>query len=690
MSINVVVSSTAAGVSVSGGTAVAIAVSSVGASVPVTVGGGIGPAGFLLAPGTVTSGFGTFQLTAGEGITISTSAGQFQIASYGATALAGAAAAPVQSVAGRTGVISLATADVAGLAAVASSGSYTSLQNVPATFAPSAHTHGTAEITGISSSFAAASHAHPYVTQLNSLTGALTLAAGTGVTLTTSSSTITIASTGGGSLDENAVVDGGFFTGSAAPTITITQQPANQTASSGAATFTVVASVSSSGSVAYQWEKQESGSGAFSAISGATSSTLALTGLTNASDDQDVFRVVVSAFGASSVTSSAATLTVAASGATPTIAITQQPTNQTAASGSATFAAAAAVSPSGTPAYQWQKSGAFAWVNQTIPNGGWTGIAYGNSTFAMVEYGGNKAATSADGIMWTETTLPGVGYWYNVGYGNGVFVTASYNSNVAATSSNGLAWTERSLPSSLGWFGIAYGNDTFVLSSVGSPHVATSAAGIGWTLRTLPASSPGCKGIAYGNSTFVLTGNNSNIALTSADGVAWTQRSMPSSRNWDAVAFGNGVFVALAYNSNIAATSADGIAWTPRTLPVSGAWNNVAYANGTFVATSSGQSRVSVTSADGITWTQRSLPVVGDWWGVAHGNGTFVATAFSSNRVATSSGSVAFANISGATSASLALTGLSAANNNGDQYRVVASATGATSVTSNAATLTVT
>ena len=214
MSINVVVSGTAAGVSVSGGTSVAI-----------TVGGGIGPAGFLVAPGTATNAFGTFQLTAGDGITISTSAAQFQISSYGTTAVssfapvqsvagrvgsvvlqasdvtagtfaiariptisytalsntpatfspsahthstsdvvsftaAAAAAAPVQSVAGRSGAVSLAVADISGLAAVASSGSYTSLQNVPATFSPSAHTHSTADITGITGSFAAASHTH--------------------------------------------------------------------------------------------------------------------------------------------------------------------------------------------------------------------------------------------------------------------------------------------------------------------------------------------------------------------------------------------------------------------------------------------------------------------------------------------------------------------------------------------------
>ena len=224
MSINVVVSSTAAGVSVSGGTSVAITVSGSTAAA-VTVGGGIGPAGFLINPGTATNAFGTFQLTAGDGITISTSAAQFQISSYGTTAVssfapvqsvagrtgsvvlqasdvtagtfavariptisytalsnvpatfspsahthstsdvvsftaAAAAAAPVQSVAGRSGAVSLAVADISGLAAVASSGSYTSLQNVPATFSPSAHTHSTADITGITGSFAAAGHTH--------------------------------------------------------------------------------------------------------------------------------------------------------------------------------------------------------------------------------------------------------------------------------------------------------------------------------------------------------------------------------------------------------------------------------------------------------------------------------------------------------------------------------------------------
>jgi hypothetical protein len=80
------------------------------------------------------------------------------------------AAAPVQSVAGRTGAISLAAVDIAGLASVASSGSYTSLSNVPATFPPVTHTHSTTDITGYQGLPAQAGYFGPLVTDGTSAT----------------------------------------------------------------------------------------------------------------------------------------------------------------------------------------------------------------------------------------------------------------------------------------------------------------------------------------------------------------------------------------------------------------------------------------------------------------------------------------------------------------------------------------
>jgi hypothetical protein len=94
------------------------------------------------------------------------------------------------------------------------------------------------------------------------------------------------------------------------PVITIGTQPSNQTASSGAATFSVSASVTQSAALSYQWQRSTNSGSTWANVSGATSSSLALTGLVSG-DNGYQYRVVVSATGgATSVNSSAATLTV--------------------------------------------------------------------------------------------------------------------------------------------------------------------------------------------------------------------------------------------------------------------------------------------------------------------------------------------------------------------------------------------
>lgn len=98
-------------------------------------------------------------------------------------------------------------------------------------------------------------------------------------------------------------------------TITISSQPASVTANVTAnanvtATFSVTAS--GVGDLAYQWQKQESGAGAWASVNGATSSSLTLSGLAIVDDNTDQYRVVVSSTSgaANSVTSNAAVLTV--------------------------------------------------------------------------------------------------------------------------------------------------------------------------------------------------------------------------------------------------------------------------------------------------------------------------------------------------------------------------------------------
>jgi len=94
------------------------------------------------------------------------------------------------------------------------------------------------------------------------------------------------------------------------PVITITSQPTNQSASQGMVTFEVSATATENGSLNYQWQRSIDGGVTFSNILGANSRSLAQFNLTTYENNQK-FQVVIGADrGATSVTSSVATLTV--------------------------------------------------------------------------------------------------------------------------------------------------------------------------------------------------------------------------------------------------------------------------------------------------------------------------------------------------------------------------------------------
>lgn len=95
--------------------------------------------------------------------------------------------------------------------------------------------------------------------------------------------------------------------------ITISVQPASISVVEGeTAEFTVAAAAVPTSALSYQWQIQEGGTGAWADITDETTATYTTAATTVADDNGDKFRVVVSAAGVASVTSSAATLTVTA------------------------------------------------------------------------------------------------------------------------------------------------------------------------------------------------------------------------------------------------------------------------------------------------------------------------------------------------------------------------------------------
>jgi ELWxxDGT repeat protein len=130
--------------------------------------------------------------------------------------------------------------------------------------------------------------------------------------------------------------------------VAITTQPANATVNAGsAASFSVA--VSGTAPFTYQWSRSNDGGTTWTAISGATAVSYSIAA-TAMGDNASKFRVAV-ANSAGSATSSAATLTVDA----VAVAITTQPASATVKAGAA---AAFSVAASGTApiAFQWSRS----------------------------------------------------------------------------------------------------------------------------------------------------------------------------------------------------------------------------------------------------------------------------------------------------------------------------------------------
>ena len=401
---------------------------------------------------------------------------------------------------------------------------YVNLSGTPSNFPTN-----TTLVSGLAACYSGINHAHNYVTSLNNLTGGLTLAAGSNVTLTTNGSTLTLSSTGG--ITDNDSIDGGDYTGVViAPSgLTITQQPQNTTATatSTASNWTSrtlpLASPSYIVSVAYgngTFVAAGVGNGNYLTSPDAVSWT-SRSPVGNTSDLTKVYYGGSSFLHAEGLTlrSSADGVSWSALGTLPSylyapnvaygngiwVAISTLNANTGAGT---TIAASSATGDS--------------WTQRTMPIAAvWRGgLCYGNGRFVAIGYQNTTtastasyAATSTDGVNWSYMTLPANGRYSAVAYGNGRFVAIA-SGQVAVSSLDGVTWTQRQMPSASQWYGLQFGNGMFVATSANSTtDFASSVNGESWSLGTLPMSGS-YYALGYGNNTFVAVDPNSNVSLT--------------------------------------------------------------------------------------------------------------------------------------------------------------------------------
>ena len=429
---------------------------------------------------------------------------------------------------------------------------------------------------------------------------------------------------------------------------------------------------------------------------------------------------------------------------TPSITITAQPANRSVSTSAANEVSSTL--PSGTWGpisrvnSQWITSGyqstqadylavstdGASWTKRYgLPSAGnWSAVQYENGVYAT--QAGNVVAYSSDATTWSSATFTNSrGSVFGAG---GKFLRATQTG--LFTSTDAAAWTQTATnTSSSQQISFAYENNTYFAVDT-SQGIRATTDGSAWTLIIGgPSNRVISSAVTFASGVHLAF--NSTLPIRYAGGTVANGAGTFGSTGGQFATNGS-VLVFFAHTGKIY-SSTNGTSFVERTLPTTLTTNGqiarLFYSGGAFAlvmeyglsggAATTDPGTVFFTSTNGVDWTQstRTYPTYrttggsyvaggylashnGSAWnyiqiGAANAVASFSVSAFLSGNTLTyqwqssTDAGTTWANVSGATSATLFLSGLTTADN-GKRYRCILSATGVASVTSNSATLTVT
>jgi len=254
--------------------------------------------------------------------------------------------------------------------------------------------------------------------------------------------------------------------------------------------------------------------------------------------------------------------------------------------------------------------------------------AQGNGKFVLAS--DNALLTSADLENWSAAPL----FHSGVGFGNGVFVAVGgtstvTNNSIVSTSVDGVNWIERVTPATLySLKAVAFGQGKFVVVGAGGT-ILSSTDGANWVDRTIGGPQE-LRSVTYGNGKFVAVGVSGAVRY-STDGDNWTATTAPG--NLNSVSYGNGLFAAVGESRTII-TSTNGSTWsgskatTPATT-ASRVFRSISYVGDRFIVVGdkddTGSVAMVINSTDGNIWTRELANIQAVLYGSTRGNGTYVA-----------------------------------------------------------------
>ena len=211
-----------------------------------------------------------------------------------------------------------------------------------------------------------------------------------------------------------------------------------------------------------------------------------------------------------------------------------------------------------------------AWTSRGTAGGFWRfgAVEFLNGKFLAVGSSG-AIYTSADGSAWKRESVP-TGAWLNsAAYGAGLYIVPTTFGEIL-TSPDASTWTSRSVGDTVGNNGAAFDGTRFIV--VGdNGKIRTSTDGTNWTSVTGTGITAHLRSVAAKVGVIVAVGDSGKI-YTSADGATWVERTSNTAQRLWRVRLIEGTFFAVGESRTVLA-STDGITWVP--LPIT---NSIGFA----------------------------------------------------------------------------------------------------------------
>jgi hypothetical protein len=239
--------------------------------------------------------------------------------------------------------------------------------------------------------------------------------------------------------------------------------------------------------------------------------------------------------------------------------------------------------------------------------------SWSGSAFLSLSSGDAIGATSPDGLVWTEHTLPVSASWFGNAFGAGLFVIGDGNANqYLYTSPDGTTWTSRYLGGTSYSIRSIVWNGSMFLATTYWQDFLTSTNGISWAPRTHPRTN-NFAFCAWNGSRWVATCATLGVVVWSGDGISWTEQAMPGT-GFDRIAAVGATFCAFRNSDRHVAISTDGVTWTEYAATgIASAINTLTSAGSVFVAGATNNEFW--TSTDGVAWTSHALAISKAWQG---------------------------------------------------------------------------